>query len=312
MQKQRNDAYFTTPKIKMNLSMKKIKVFAFTVFLLSAFLVRAQEDYAFRVLANKGANEVKSGDTWQPLKTGTKISDNASVGLVSRNGKPLEVKEAKIHKVVELLSKVGTDISVLNKYTDFILSSNSAEAKKNRLSATGAVHRGLDDIKVFLPDGKLSDVFNTTVIIRWHSEKAVAPYVLSLRNRFNEDLLKIETTENFAMVDLADPKLSKEDMMLLEVKSKTDSKSKSEQFLIKRLSPDRIEAVKADLNKIIVDLKEETAFNKYLLTGFYEDHKLLIDAITCYEQAMKLDAENPTYKEAYEEFLLRNKIKAEK
>src|SRR5258707_13992477 len=145
--------------------MKKGKILAVSGFLLISFLSRAQDEYAFRVLANKGANEVKSGDTWQPLKTGTqlkvgdelKISDNASVGLVSRNGKPLEVKEAKIYKVVELLSKVGTDISVLNKYTDFILSSNSAEAKKNRLSATGAVHRGLDDIKVCLPDAKLSD-----------------------------------------------------------------------------------------------------------------------------------------------------------
>src|SRR5258706_7717392 len=300
--------------------MKKGKILAVSGFLLISFLSRAQDEDAFRVLANKGANEVKSGDSWQPLKTGAqlktgdelKISENASVGLVSKFGRPLEVKEAKTYKVADLLSKVGTSQSVLNKYTDFILSSNSAEAKKNRLSATGAVHRGLDDIKVFLPDGKLADVFNTTVIIRWHSEKAVAPYILFLRNRFNEDLLKIETSENFALVDLADPKLSKEDMMLLEVKSKTDSKSKSEQFLIKRLSPDRIEAVKAELNKIIVDLKEETAFNKYLLTGFYKDHKLLIDSITCYEQAMKLDAENPTYKKAYEEFLFRNKIKAEK
>src|SRR5258708_16488446 len=233
----------------MNVSMKKIKVFAFTVFLLSAFLVRAQEDYAFRVLANKGANEVKSGDAWQPLKTGTqlkvgdelKISDNASVGLVSKNGKPLEVKEAKIYKVVELLSKVGTDISVLNKYTDFILSSNSAEAKKNRLSATGAVHRGLDDIKVFLPDGKLADVFNTTVIIRWHSEKAVAPYILFLRNRFNEDLVKIETPEKSLQVNLSEPKFANEAAILVEVKSKVDGKSKSEQHLIKKLSPDRIE-----------------------------------------------------------------------
>jgi len=42
---------------------------------------------------------------------------------------------------------------------------------------------------------------------------------------------------------------------------------------------------------------------------FYEENKLFIDAITCYEQAIKMDPENPTYKDAYEEFLLRNKLK---
>src|SRR5882724_6121919 len=102
--------------------MKNGKILVLVGFMLVSFLSGAQDEYAFRVLANKGVNEVKSGDTWQPLKTGAqlkvgdelKISNNASVGLVSRNGKPLEVKEAKVHKVVDLLAKVGTTITVLN------------------------------------------------------------------------------------------------------------------------------------------------------------------------------------------------------
>ncbi len=39
---------------------------------------------------------------------------------------------------------------------------------------------------------------------------------------------------------------------------------------------------------------------------------LFIDAITCYEQAIKMDPDNPTYKEGYDEFLLRNKLKSAK
>src|SRR5437879_13646783 len=109
--------------------MKKGKILAVSGFLLISFLSRAQDEYAFRVLANKGANQVKSGDAWQPLKTGAqlklgdelKISENASVGLVSKLGKPLEVKEAKVYKIAELMSKIGSEASVLNKYTSFIL-----------------------------------------------------------------------------------------------------------------------------------------------------------------------------------------------
>jgi len=98
------------------------------------------QDYAFKVLANKGSNEVKSGDTWQPVKTGyslkkedeLKVADNAYIGLVHATGKPVEIKQSGSYKVADLAEKVnkGSGASVLTKYTDFILSSNSAEAKK--------------------------------------------------------------------------------------------------------------------------------------------------------------------------------------
>jgi hypothetical protein len=301
--------------------MKQVKFLAVSGFLLISLLAGAQEDYAFRVLANKGVNEVKSGNaTWQPLKTGAqlktgdelKIAENASVGLVSKTGRPLEVKEAKVYKVADLLTRVGTTQSVLNKYTDFILSSNSAEAKKNRLSATGAVHRGLEDIKVFLPEGKNDEVFNNIVFITWQSVKASAPYVVTISTLFEDELLKVETPETKVQVDLSDPKFLNFPSLLVEVKSKADGKSKSSQHYIKRLESGKYEAIKTELSKSTADLKEETAFNKYLLAGIYEDNKLLIDAITCYEQAIKMDPDNTTYTDAYEEFLLRNKLKSGK
>jgi tetratricopeptide (TPR) repeat protein len=287
--------------------------------ILIAFVSRAQ-DYTFRVLANKGANEVKSGDSWQPVKTGAqlkkgdelKISENASVGLVHVTGKPLEVKQAGNYKVDELSAKVGSGSSVLNKYTDFILSSNSAEAKKNRLSATGAVHRGLEDIKVFLPENQYAEIYNNIAVINWESAKGGAPYIVSVKNMFDEELSKVETPENSVQIDLSDPKFANETAVLVEVKSKTDGKSKSEQHLIKKLAPARYEVVKKELNDETADLKEETAFNKYLLASIYEEKKLFIDAITCYEQAIKMDPGNPTYKDGYEEFLLRNKLKSAK
>jgi len=300
--------------------MKKNKILMLVGFMLAAVFAYAQDDYAFRVLANKGTNEVKSGDTWLPVKTGAqlkasdqlKLSENASVGLVSKTGKPLEVKEAKTYSVADLLGKVGTSPSVLNKYTDFILSSNSAEAKKNRLSATGAVHRGLEDIKVFLPENQNGEVFNNIVIINWEAAKGGAPYIITIKNMFDDELSKIETSENTAQVDLSDAKLANESALLVEVKSKADSKSKSEQHLIKKLAPARYDVIKKQVEETASELKDETAFNKYLMAGFYEENKLIIDAITCYEQAIKLDAENPTYKDAYQEFLLRNRLKSAK
>jgi tetratricopeptide (TPR) repeat protein len=279
-------------------------------------LAQAQ-DYTFKVLANKGSNEVKSGDAWQAIKTGDrlktgdelKVSENSYVALVHSTGKPMELKQSGNYKVADLASKVGAGTSVLNKYTDFILSSNSAEAKKNRLSATGAVHRGLADIKVFLPENQYAEIYNNNVIVNWEATKGGGPYVVIVKNMFDEELMKLETPENSVQIDRANPKLANEDALLVEVKSKSDGKSKSEQHLIKKLSIARQEAIKKSLAEMGNDVKEETALNKFIMAGFYEENKLFIDAITAYEQAIKLAPDVPTYKEAYEEFLLRNKLK---
>ena len=299
--------------------MKTSRIIVLSGFLFTNILAFGQE-YTFKVLANKGANEMKSGDTWQAVKTGSslnandeiKITENSYLGLVHKTGKPMELKQAGNYKVADLAAKIGGGTSVLNKYTDFILSSNSAEAKKNRLSATGAVHRGLEDIKVFLPENQYSGIYNNIAIINWEAAKGGGPYTITLTNMFGDELMKTDTPETALQIDLNDPKFSNETAILVEIKSKGDSKSKSEQHLIKKLSPAEHERVKKALADETGDLKEETALNQLLMASFYEQNKLYIDAITAYEKAIKLAPDVPTYKETYNEFLLRNKLKIQK
>jgi hypothetical protein len=291
--------------------------------LVGAFVISSTglfaQSYTFKVLANKGANEVKTGNAWQAIKTGAslkpgdelKVSENSYLGLVSASGKPLELKQAGNYKVNELEKKVAGGSSVMNKYADFILSSNSAEAKKNRLSATGAVHRGLEDIKVYLPENQFANVYNNVAIINWES-KISGPYIVTFKNLFEDELMKSETPETNFQVDLNDPKFAKENIILVEIKSKTDQKRKSEQRLIKRMNAVDQEKVKKSLVDLGPEVNEETPLNKFILAGFYEENKLFIDAITAYEQAIKLAPDVPSYKEAYDEFLLRNKLKEQK
>jgi hypothetical protein len=277
------------------------------------------QSYAFKVLANKGSNEVKSGQTWLPLKTGAslnetdevKLSDNAYIGLVHATGKPMELKQAGSYKISELAKKVGGGSSVLNKYTDFILSSNSAEAKKNRLSATGAVHRATETaaIKLLLPENQHSGIYNTIAVINWEGSKVAGPYVVVVRNMFDEEITKIETPETNLQIDLADPKFAAENAVLVEVIAKADARLASKQHLIKKLTPAEQEKVKKSLTEFSAEVQEETALNKLLLASFYEENNLLIDAITSYEAAVKLAPDVPSYKEAYEEFLLRHGLK---
>jgi hypothetical protein len=283
-------------------------------------LALAQE-YTFRVLANKGANEIKSGAAWQPVKTGStlnvsdeiKISENASVGLVHIKGKPLEVKQPGVYKVADLAAKVSSEASVLNKYTDFILSSNSAEAKKNRLSATGAVHRGPKDaIAPQLPKNEGGEIFGNELIINWETESA-GPFIVTVLNMFDEVVYKAETTEKSLSVDLSQPKFNDVDALIVDIKSKSTGAKLDDQSrpMVKKLSPAKAEKIKAGYAEVSKDLDATTAFGNLFLAGFYEQNRLIVDAIASYERAIALAPEDPTYKEYYLEFLYRNKLKVD-
>ena len=287
------------------------------LFVLVASFASAQ-DYAFKVLATKGANEVKSGTDWVPLKTGAslrandelKISENAYVGLVHSKGTPLELKKAGNYPVKKLEDEIKPSTGVLNKYTDFILSSNSAENKKDRLSATGAVDRGENyAIKLLLPENQYSGIFNNSAIITWDGSKASGPYVVTLKNMFDDELVKFDTPETSFKIDLNDPHYAKENAILVEVRSKADPKQISKQHLIKRLAPAEQATVKKKLEADMSSATEQTALNKYLMAGFYEENKLLIDALSAYKEAIQLAPDVPPYQEALDEFLLRNNMK---
>lgn len=292
--------------------MKKGRFLLVGVFVMSFAAVSAQGDYAFKVLANKGTNEVKSGGTWTAIKTGAslketdelKLSENSYVGLVHATGKPLELKASGSYKVADLAGKIDKGTGVLNKYTDFILSSNSAEAKKNRLSATGGMHRGIG-IKIFLPTANNADVMNNILFINWEAKGG--PYTLSIQNMFGDELAKIKTPENGIQVDLNAPEYASESAIVIDLKGTTENGDT--QYLVKKLSTAQADKVKKDLAEITRQSGEETALNKFILAGFYEEHKLLIDAIAAYEQAIKMAPDVPSYKEAYEEFLLRTQMK---
>jgi len=287
-----------------------------TLLLFVSCSVAFGQGYTFKVLANKGENKVKSGANWEPLKTGASlkatdelsISDNAYLGLVHSTGKTMELKDPGTHKVSDLAAKVNTNgSSVASKYADFVLSKMSAEGKKNRLSATGAVHRGSTDaITVYMPSSV--SVFNKEAVIRWDSLEGNNTYVVILNNMFGDELLKIETNDPKVEIDLANELIAKENVVLLSVMSKEDESIKSSTHALKKLPDSDAEKIKTSLGELMSEVEEETALNKYLLAGFYEENDLLVDALTSYEKAIDLAPEVESYREAYVEFLLRNRL----
>jgi tetratricopeptide (TPR) repeat protein len=134
------------------------------------------------------------------------------------------------------------------------------------------------------------------------------PYEVVAKNMFGDELMKIETPENAIQINRNDPKFKNEDI-LIEVRSNGDKKKTDKSYLLRRLSSERQNLIKKLIAELGEDIQQETALNKFIMAGFYEENKLFVDAIGAYEEAIKLAPDVPTYKEAYEEYLLRNKLK---
>lgn len=266
------------------------------------------QDYEFKVLVTKGKNEVKTTSAWEAIKVGgslkksdeIKVGPNAYLGLIHSSGKPLELKEAKTYKVADLVARVGTGPTVLNKYTDFIISANTQ--KRNNLTATGAVHRGPNTIRVFLPKSELAYVYGDSITIQWEKDKAAPPYVVTFTTFFGDEIYKTETTGNSVTINVNSGGFATENEFQVHVFSKKDRKE-SEQYPIRKVKKDERARVKPLANDILAQTKENTAINKLLQAGFFEKEKLFIDAATAYQKAVKLE---PSLQQGYEEFLISN------
>lgn len=276
-----------------------------------------QTSYAFKVLANKGTNEVKSGGAWSAVKTGAslqttdelRLASNSYIALVHVTGKPIELKEPGTYKIADLSSKVPAGSGVVTKYTDFILSSNSAEARKNRLSATGAVHRGPETVEAHLLESVVSEVYNSNLIISWEKWKGGGPYVLTVKSLFDDDLQKVETNDTWAQINLAAPEFAGQNTLMVVVRAKSDIKT-AKSYTIKKMTPAAADKVKKELAEFGPDFTTaNVAVNKVVLASYYESNKLLVDAVTAYEQLLKIAPDVVQFKEDYEDFLIRNKLK---
>jgi hypothetical protein len=268
--------------------------------------------YTFKVLSSKGKTEIKLENKWQAIKVfavlkssdEVKIAENSYLGLIHANGKLLELREAGSFKVSDLVSRLSAGSSVLNKYTDFILS--SAQEKKNRLSATGAVHRGIKDvIIVYLPGAEKAELFGDKLGLKWSTDEVTGPYEVVFTDLLEDELARFTTNDSSLIVSMNEGALKNAYEVMVRVKSKDKPGQGSKDYVIKKLRPaDREKYTKA-FNEVMSSVQEETALSQFMLAGFFEEKLLLNDALTAYQQAIALAPDVTLYRDAYNEFLER-------
>jgi hypothetical protein len=299
---------------------------AYTSFLQAVFAqtTAGSQDYLFKVLASSGSNSVAKGTStadWKSLRTGQKITRDDKIrlatdsflGLVHKSGRTLELKTPGTFTASELAAKITTSQASFNqKYMDFMINeitkTEKEDVNKNRhknMGIEGKVERGDYDIVARMPAEKPVSTFSDQVLLKWNKLTGPGSYKINVMDMFDEVLYSATTTDTTFILDLSQPALRKESSYLVAISSADRPSARYDKYSITKLSTDDAVA----LNKKLTKLKEgmeETSVNKLLQAWFFEENKLLLDAMKAYEEAITLQPGVADYKTAYQQFLQRH------
>jgi len=282
------------------------------------------QDEMFKVLASKGTNKIASGTSteWRSLKIGEKVnkadkitvSEGGYLGLAHKSGKTIEIKKAGTYSAEKLSSEVSAQNAGMGKkYVDFMVGEMTAKNEdmtKNRhkyMDVTGSVERGDNAIHAFVP--KEAFFLNSQNLVKWQPVKGVKTYVVKVTNMFDEPIFKIETTESSAMIDLSKIDMKDDNQVyILSISSKENPNLKSDEYALKHLSKDKTTIVTQQSTELKKEFSEESALNRVVMASFYEENKLILNAVENYESAIKLEPGVEDYKVAYGRFLQRNNL----
>ena len=166
--------------------------------------------------------------------------------------------------------------------------------------------------KVFLPESPNNELLNNTLVVQWETKTPVqGAFVVKVTDILETELLTQEVNGSKIAINLSDPKMSTKYPIMVKVYSKQDARTASAGHIVSVISnKDRSAKLNAEVTEL--GLNEETAINKFVLASFYEEKGLFMDAIAAYEEAIRLEPEVDSYKDAYTDFLVRSGFKASK
>jgi hypothetical protein len=302
--------------------MKTKAVGIFIMMLLISTTSFAQE--LFKVLASKGTNKAVSGGVESSLVIGKKllkgdkliVAEGGYVGLAHTSGKTIEIKKGGSYDVATLVNEVSNqNTSSSQKYVNFVSNqmaggnTNLTANRQSNMTSTGSVERG-GLYKLY--QGTRMEVFvSDKILVQWLPVDKAKGYYVSLVNMYDEEVYKTETNTNSITLDLSKLDVSKlEDnsvKLIISAKNNADLKTDDSYFLT-FVSGDKQKKVAEELSAMQQVNAENTAINKIVLAGFYEENGLYLNAMEKYQEAIALEPEVEDYKTAYDQFLKRNDL----
>lgn len=317
----------------MRNTMKRIFSYAMIIALLFAAESVLAQGYTFRVLANKGSNKLKKANTGQmlALKTGATLDagdaliaeEGAYIGLMHKSGKTIEVRKGGTISVSELEKRVTTgSTSVASRYAAFVSDKMNEEETgnyKRNMNATGAISRGTAGSIVLMLEGESPEFLGNEAVIRWHpikdAEKKIIPgvtYTVKIKNIFDVVVYSVNTDKTSIVLDFQKEGLvNDEGLYIIEVSKSDDPDFSSAPIGLRKKQGDEATEIANDFKSLQAEIGDDSPLTKLILASFFEEKGLLLDALTKYEEAIKLAPEITDFQELYKNFLITNGLSEE-
>ncbi len=319
--------------------MKALKKLLLALFLASFSLgmqgqLQAQ-NFTFKVMASNGV--ITSKISKKRLWAGSELNKTeiivvpagGYVGLMHKNGRTVEIKQAGNYKITDLDAKIGVAGTLSNKYATFVAGEMTKADKidinqnhRKYSSITGSVSRRIvgysktasaymteDDMLLF--DKKI-----TLHLFPTYAGKADTVYLVRILDPAgNKELDKFEIPANkqseaFINIDFSKyhPKYE-ENNLKLEVSFKgfeeTEDKRSNYSVSFTALNDAKYKQTAKELTQV----KTNSALDNIIKASIFEKNGYILDAINCYETAIKLAPEVGTYQVMYVDFLVKHKIR---
>ena len=317
-------------------------------FLLIIFSVTAciAQDYVFKIMATNGniiqkksAKRLWAGAQLQGNEV-INIPNKGYIGLMHKNGRTIELKQAGDYKISDLAKKLGGHSSITSKYANYMYEQmtkadkvdiNKHNRRYKSITRSLRCNFVFESVLAYFPYPKNPDIkdneFNavydgTEFVLHFYPDpetnkgiEKFDSYFVSISDMTNKEVTRFETKEESMKIDLT--KLTFKYMPTWELNvsrsAKTFKRGDNSFHTSTSYSVSLLEKEDALYKSVTRDLKEigeaTTALYKLTQARVFEEHKLLQDAIRCYEQAIAMQPEVTTFRIIYDEFLVRNRIR---
>lgn len=291
---------------------KKVLVLLFMQMFLSGSAVFAQ-DYLFKVIAASGKCTVQRSGKTDKMRAGikliqgdvVKLNDGDYAGLVSNNGRSLELKKAGSYNAGELEKMIAPGKGNIQKFTEYVLTASVNKKSSDNMKTLGAVVRGkAEQLETHFP--KFTSLISTAVTAKWFSENPNSVYLFKIVNGEDRAVFMKEVKDTSFVMELSGLGLLPDVKYAWVVESLSKQASVSDSNYFALLPDSKIGLIKDSLNELQKGMEQNSAVDRLAKIVFLQNNNLNYDILNEYEEILKIAPGVDEYTDSYTAFLLEN------
>ncbi len=266
------------------------------------------QEVKFIALNVKGKVNLIKGSKTLIIKVGDKIYDkdkikinkNTYLDLVYKDGRTLNLRKAGEYDSKKLISLINSNkSSTTKKFTNYVLAQfvQSVDDIGN-MKVTGSVERLIKfPIDYCTPSN--TDIYGEIAAFSWFSSTKKS-YIFSIASSTGKIIYSKQLNDTSLVINFKKIKLTRGDHFKWFITEASKNKSLTDTSHFYWLTQTNANLIKDSVNILMKDFRNiDNSMKQTLLASFYNNHKLYIDMLAAYENAIKFSPNDVTFKKLY-------------